>query len=138
MLPREMGGTNWWEGTNLLSTGPTYMVTLVVNRVLGQVPCHFSIVPWHPSSLFWWLPHKKWSSPKRVLFFSRVTEALRFASRPIRCLPSLAFACLRKLRQVATLEEEPPAEEATWKSQVAMFRSPLQGPPPFLGCEFRE
>ena len=28
-------------------------------------------------SFFWWLPHSKWSSPKKVPYFSRVTEQLR-------------------------------------------------------------
>ena len=29
-----------------------------------------------PFFLFWWLPHQKWSSPKRVPLFCRVTEQL--------------------------------------------------------------
>ena len=37
----------------------------------------FSVVQsHHVFFLFWWLPHLKWSSPKRVPFFSRVTERL--------------------------------------------------------------
>ena len=31
------------------------------------------------SLLFWWLPQLKWSSQKRVPFFSRVTEQLSWA-----------------------------------------------------------
>ena len=38
-----------------------------------------SVAPVFP--FFWWLPHKKMSSPKRVPFFSRVTEQLSRDSR---------------------------------------------------------
>ena len=47
---------------------------------------------WHPFSLLvWWLPHERWSSPKRVPFFPRVTELRlvisssnpRFFARPV-------------------------------------------------------
>ena len=41
---------------------------------------HYSVVQWLP--FFWWLPHYKWSSPKRVPFFSRVTEQLRLKMDP--------------------------------------------------------
>ena len=48
-----------------------------------------------PLYFCWWLPHKNWSSPKRVPFFSRVTEQLSGLSYNTKLPPFLRTAYSR-------------------------------------------
>ena len=63
-----MGTCFTWPG-NERACGP-------LESGLTSYPQLFSGTHFCLFSLFWWLPHQKWSSPKRVPFVSRVTEQL--------------------------------------------------------------
>ena len=65
---------------------------------LAKLSC--SVAPFYP--FFGWLPHQKWPSPKRVPFFSRVTEQLRKATE-----------------KSASVSEVPPAPAAEVTSAAA-------------------